>query len=302
MSSAGSGPETLEASPLHFRVEEGDLTLAGEGWGDPSRPPVILLHGGGQTRHAWSGAAATLARAGWYAVAIDQRGHGESDWDPKGNYDRLRYADDVIDLCAAFDAPPVLVGASLGGVSSMLAIHRADQPIARALVLVDIATRMETKGIERIFDFMHGKPEGFASLEEAADAVAAYNPHHPRPKDLSGLKKNLRQREDGRWHWHWDPRFISLKHPAEPPEQWNDLDAAAESLEVPTLLVRGRASDILSEEGARIFLEQVPHARFADISNAGHMVAGDRNDLFTDAVLNFLQEELGGPDGAAKQA
>jgi pimeloyl-ACP methyl ester carboxylesterase len=295
---SGSHDSSRGPEARRFRVD-GDLELAAEAWGDPARPPVVLLHGGGQTRHAWAGTAATLAEAGWYALAVDQRGHGESDWAPDGNYDRLRYADDVIDLARALDSRPVLVGASLGGISSLLAIHRATTPIARALVLVDIATRMEQKGLERIFEFMHAQPNGFASLEEAADAVAAYNPHRRRPKDLSGLKKNLRQGEDGRWRWHWDPRFIEQKYPAEPPQQWNALDDAASSLTIPTLLVRGRMSDILSEEGARVFLDQVPHAKFADISNAGHMVAGDRNDLFTDAVLAFLQDELGGPEGEA---
>ncbi len=286
-----SSPETpAEASAperIEFVVESG-LRLAADAWGDPGAPPVVLLHGGGQTRHAWAGTAATLAEAGWYALAVDQRGHGESDWAEDGNYERERYADDVVELARTLPSPPVLVGASLGGISSLLAIHRAPGELARALVLVDIATRMEPEGLDRIFTFMHAAPDGFASLEEAADAVASYNPHRRRPKDLSGLKKNLRQGPDGRWRWHWDPRFIEQRHPAEPPQQSSDLDAAAKSLSLPTLLVRGRMSDILSEEGVRIFLEQVPHAEFADISNAGHMVAGDRNDLFTDAVIEFL--------------
>ncbi len=286
---AGNDPSRNEPEGVRFTVD-GCLQLVGDAWGDPANPCVVLLHGGGQTRHAWAGTAATLAEAGWYAMAIDQRGHGESDWAPDGNYDRTRYADDVIEIADALPSPPVLVGASLGGIASLMAIHRAPHPIARALVLVDIATRMEPKGLDRIFAFMQAAPEGFANLEEAADAIAAYNPHRPRPSDLRGLEKNLRQGEDGRWRWHWDPRFLEQKIPAEPPRQWGALDDAARSLDLPTLLVRGRMSDILSEEGARVFLEQVPHAKFADISNAGHMVAGDRNDLFTNAVLDFLLE------------
>lgn len=278
---------------LRFKLADG-LTLVAEAWGSPKAQPVVLLHGGGQTRHAWAGTAERLAEAGWYAVSVDQRGHGESDWAADGNYDRERYADDVIEVARALPAPPVLVGASLGGISSLMAIHRSSQTqperpaIAAALVLVDIATRMESKGLDRIFEFMRGAPDGFANLEEAADAVAAYNPHRPRPKDLSGLKKNLRQGEDGRWRWHWDPRFIDRKMPAEPPRSGSILDDAARALTLPTLLVRGRVSDILSEEGAQTFLEQVPHAKYADIASAGHMVAGDRNDLFTDAVVDFL--------------
>jgi pimeloyl-ACP methyl ester carboxylesterase len=278
-----------EPQAVRFTVDR-SLGLVGDAWGNPDDRPAVLLHGGGQTRHAWAGTAATLAAAGWYAIAIDQRGHGESDWAPDGNYERERYADDVVEIAAQLSAPPVLVGASLGGMASLLGIHRGRTEIARALVLVDIATRMESEGLERIFAFMQGAPDGFGSLEDAADAVAAYNPHRPRSSDLNGLKKNLRLGEDGRWRWHWDPRFLEMKTPAEPPREWSELDAAAESLALPTLLVRGRMSDILSEEGAKVFLEQVPHAKYADISNAGHMVAGDRNDLFTDAVLEFLNE------------
>jgi pimeloyl-ACP methyl ester carboxylesterase len=291
MSSGELPAENSEPTRIEFTVDR-SLTLVADAWGDPNDPPVVLLHGGGQTRHAWAGTAATLAEAGWYALAVDLRGHGESDWAPDANYERERYADDVIDLARALHAPPVLVGASLGGISSLLAIHRAESPIARALVLVDIATRMEPKGLDRIYKFMHAAPDGFASLEEAADAVAGYNPHRPRPTDLSGLKKNLRQGEDGRWRWHWDPNFMQVRVPAEPPVEWALLDDAAASLAIPTMLVRGRMSDILSEDGAKTFLRQVPHAKYADISNAGHMVAGDRNDLFTDAVLGFLSEQL----------
>lgn len=273
---------------IRFKLESG-LTLVAEAWGDPDHAPVVLLHGGGQTRHAWAGTAQLIGAAGWRAISVDQRGHGESDWAPDGNYERERYADDVVEIAKALPAKPVLVGASLGGISSLMGIHRADGEIARGLVLVDIATRMESKGLERIFEFMRGAPDGFKDLEEAADAVAAYNPHRPRPKDLTGLKKNLRQSEDGRWRWHWDPKFIEQKQPAEPPRNGSMLDEAAVALTLPTMLVRGRMSDILSEEGAEVFLEQVPHAQYADIAAAGHMVAGDRNDLFTEAVLEFLR-------------
>ena len=140
--------------------------------------------------------------------------------------------------------------------------------------------------------FMNAKPEGFESLEEVADAIAAYNPSRPRPKDLSGLKKNLRQGEDGRYRWHWDPAFMGgeRRDLAEAHAAVESLDEAASRLSLPTLLVRGRTSDLLSEEGAQHFLQLAPHARFADVSGAGHMVAGDRNDAFNSAVVRFLGE------------
>lgn len=280
----------------HQRLRGSDgLTLAADAYGNPEDPPALLLHGGGQTRHSWSGTARHLAAAGWYAVTLDLRGHGESNWDPTGAYHHEGFRNDVIEVARQFDTPPVLIGASLGGISSLLAVHEAGPSLARALVLVDIATRMEAGGTMRIMDFMKGGQDGFASLEEVADAVSAYNPHRPRPKDISGLEKNLRRGEDGRYHWHWDPDFLSVDPASDAGDKFVTptlLDDAAASLSIPTLLVRGKMSDLLSEEGARVFLEQVPHAVFSDVSGAGHMVAGDRNDLFSQAVLDFLANHV----------
>jgi pimeloyl-ACP methyl ester carboxylesterase len=160
-------------------------------------------------------------------------------------------------------------------------------------VLVDVAPRLEPAGITRIAEFMLGHLDGFASLEEVADAVAAYNPHRPRPSDLAGLRKNVRRRDDGRWYWHWDPRFLSGRTD-EPRSLRNEgrLEDAARALTLPVLLVRGRHSDVLSEEGARHLQSLVPQAGYVDVAGAGHMVAGDRNDVFNDAVVGFLQEVL----------
>jgi peroxiredoxin len=270
------------------------LRLAADEFGDPANPPVVLLHGGGQTRFAWGSTAQTLADRGWHAYRVDLRGHGESDWPDDGDYSLDAFADDVLAISAALPQTPVLVGASLGGVASMTAIGESPTPIARALVLVDVAPTIEPQGAQRIGAFMSEHLEdGFASLDEVADAVAAYNPHRPRPTDLSGLKKNVRQREDGRWVWHWDPRFMSgklgnrdetrasLVHP-------DRLKLAAQAITVPVLLVRGRVSDLLSEEGAQELLRLVPHAEYVDVEGAGHMVAGDRNDVFNDAITGFL--------------
>jgi len=291
---AAPGGDVVEKRAIELRGAD-DNALAADVWGDPDDPPVLLLHGGGQTRHAWSGTGEKLAREGWYAVSMDLRGHGESQWAPDGNYRHGAFASDTEVVARSFARPPVLVGASLGGLSSLFALgnvarHGGPQ-LAAGLVLVDIATRMEMDGAKRIMDFMNESPEGFANLEEAADAIARYNPHRPRPKDVSGLEKNLRRHDDGRYRWHWDPAFIQGRLEPERVKEWGTLEDAARGLTIPTLLVRGRMSDLLSEEGAREFLDQVPHAHFADVSDAGHMVAGDRNDKFTSAVITFLRED-----------
>ena len=276
---------TSDPHPLHFKGA-GDLHLAADAFGAPDAAPVLLLHGGGQTRHSWHGTARALARAGWYAIALDLRGHGDSDWSPDGDYRHESFAGDILAVADTLPRPPVLVGASLGGLAALAAESLRPGPVSRALVLVDVGPRIEAAGATRIVDFMLSRPDGFATLDEAADAVAAYNPHRPRPRDTSGLRKNLRHGSDGRWRWHWDPAFLSDQR--RQIERDDRLDAAARNLRVPALIVRGRLSDLLSEEGVRHFLELVPHARYADVSGAGHMVAGDRNDAFSRAVLDFL--------------
>jgi non-heme chloroperoxidase len=273
------------------------LKLAADVGGPEDGGPVVLLHGGGQTRHAWRSTLDDIAAKGWRVYSVDLRGHGESEWDEEGDYSFQAFADDVTAIAADLPRPPVLVGASLGGIASLTAIGDAEDAasVARALVLVDVAPRIEQDGVKRIGEFMTGNLDGFASLDEVADVIAAYNPHRPRPTDLSGLSKNLRQREDGRWVWHWDPRFVTGRFGssdetrtsmAEP----SRLEDAARSLTLPVLLVRGRMSDLLSEEGVRQLQALVPHAKVADVAGAGHMVAGDRNDLFTAAVLEFLDD------------
>ncbi len=282
-----------------FAMEDG-IELVADAWGDPTRPAAVLLHGGGQTRHAWKRTAAILAGHGFHALAVDLRGHGDSGWSPGGDYRIDRFAGDVAALCRQLPGKPVLIGASLGGISSLIAAGEAPAPIASALVLVDITPRVEPDGVARIRGFMSSHVEdGFATLEEAADAIAAYLPHRPRPKSLDGLRKNLRLGEDGRFRWHYDPNFVNGMGRRDDPSREARLAAAARRLAIPVLLVRGGSSELVSEAAAREFLTMVPGARFVDVQGAGHMVAGDLNDPFTDAVVAFLDAL---PDGAALAA
>lgn len=281
----------VDSSPDHHRslrrfLGRGGVALVAEEWGLGGGAPVLLLHGAGQTRSAWDNIAAVLSERGYRAIAIDLRGHGESEWAQDGDYGIDAFADDVIAVARALPSAPVIVGASLGGLAAMVAEARA--AVARALVLVDIAPRIEDAGVARIVAFMSSHADGFATLEEAADAIASYLPNRARPGDVSGLRKVLRAGEDGRWRWHWDPGFLDAS------KRWSErmdrslFETAARQLRVPTLLVRGRDSDVVSPVGAAEFLRLAPHARFVDIASAGHMVAGDRNDVFTDAVVEFI--------------
>lgn len=275
----------------------GGLKIAADVGGDPqTQRTILLLHGGGQTRASWGTAAVALVEAGYAAIALDARGHGESGWADGGNYQMEHFAGDVLGVIATLPQKPALVGASLGGITSLLALKIAREQgevPAVALVLVDIATRMNPEGAKKIGAFMHGKPEGFATLEEAADAVAAYLPHRKRPSDVSGLRKNLRQGEDGRWRWHWDPAFgRSPRKPEEMKMFQNILDEAVRGLSVPTLLVRGAKSEIVTDEAVEHFRTLLPTAEHVNVQDASHMVAGDSNDAFNAAILDFLGRAL----------
>jgi non-heme chloroperoxidase len=272
--------------PMHVWQGAGGITIAGDSWGDPVGPLVLLQHGGGQTRHAWKGAGVALGAAGYHAVAFDARGHGDSDWAPDGLYGQDVMVEDLKCVVAALgNRRPVLVGASMGGGTSLVAAGE-DHIDATALVIVDIAPRIEMDGVEKIKAFMTRKPEGFDSLEEVAAAIASYQPHRKRPTNLAGLAKNLRLGADGKYHWHWDPRFRAATRDLDRRQQ--RLEACARRLKLPTLLVRGGLSDVLTEEGAQSFLQLCPHAEYVNVANAAHMVAGDRNDIFGNAVIDFL--------------
>ncbi|MEI7886606.1 MAG: alpha/beta hydrolase [Actinomycetes bacterium] len=280
-------PEAIE-----FTARSG-MRIAAHAWGSRSHRAVVLVHGGGQTRHSWGGTAEALAEHGWYAVTYDQRGHGGSDRAQNRDYSTIRFAEDLVDVCAALTettkSKPVVVGASLGGLASLLAEGMLSPGCSSAIVLVDITPRMEKAGVDRIVQFMLDRAEsGFESLDDAADAIAAYQPHRKRPRDNSGLSKNLRLDPDGRWRWHWDPDLFLGPRPIGTGSVTGQFVNAAVALNVPTLLVRGRMSDLVSEETAQEFLKLRPDAKYVDVSGAGHMVAGDRNDLFTASIVEFL--------------
>lgn len=279
---------------LHIQryIGHRELPLCADVGGEPGNPPVILLHGSGQTRYSWGRAARELVQSGFHVIALDLRGHGDSGWAEDGDYGTDAFVADLKAVIATLDQPPALVGASLGGATALLCIGESEQPLASALVLVDVVPRMAENGMKHIGDFMRGNLDGFISLQDAADAVARYLPGRPRPSSPDGLLKNLRLKEDGRYYWHWDPAFQVGKSRPRPEDFFTRLEQAASCIQVPTLLVRGKQSDLVTAEGAQLLLELIPHAKFVDVEGAGHMVAGDKNDAFNNAVEGFLTTTL----------
>ena len=279
---AGQVPRAIECRG------RGGVRLIGDLWpGDPDARGAVLLHGGGQTRHSWRATAARLAHAGHTVLTMDARGHGDSEWDPAVDYSLDAFAADLEVIVAVLDRPPLLVGASLGGMASLLAAGEHPE-LASALVLVDVVVALEPVGVARIREFMSAHADGFATLDEVADAVAAYNPLRRRPRHLDGLRKNVRLREDGRWYWHWDPAFSHIDDEPQRRFDLRRLRVAAGAIRVPTLIVRGAQSEVVSDSGLADMLTLIPHARTIDVPLAGHMVAGDDNDVFVERRTEFL--------------
>ena len=270
------------------------LTLVADIGGPESGQPVIRLHGGGQTRHSWRKAALELAGEGYRVISLDLRGHGESQWCPEGRYSLDDHIADLNVVIDSLRSAPVLVGASLGGVVSLVGQGEQRLPRASALVLVDVVPRMEAEGIREIINFMSANPDGFASVDAAAEAVATYLPHRPRRSSTQGLLKNLRQRNDGRYYWHWDPAIHAHRGSPDHMEVMAQrMEKAAEQIDIPTLVVRGAKSRVVSEEGVAQLAKLIPHAGHVDVAAAGHMVAGDQNDEFNAAILAFLARTCG---------
>jgi len=276
----------------HRRYAGYGLELAADIGGPPLGQPVVLLHGGGQTRHAWGTTASRLVDQGCFVVALDLRGHGQSAWSKNADYSLTAFAEDLRAVLRALPAPPVLIGASLGGMSALLAAGEQPQAPMAGLVLVDIVPRIRPEGARAITRFMGAAKNGFASLHEAADAIAAYLPHRPRPPSPKGLEKNLRQMPDGRYHWHWDPNFILVASQEEDDARTERLEAAARQVTCPALIVRGGKSEIVTAEGVRALHALMPHAEIVNVAEANHMVAGDQNDIFDDAIVRFLKANL----------
>ena len=279
---------------MKFEGKDG-LNIVADSWGSDSDPLVILLHGGGQTRHAWGESGELLSSSGFYVLALDLRGHGDSDWHPEGDYSIESHKEDLIKILDYLKKPASLVGASLGGIISLsLAGDELHSHLCNNLVMVDIGLYPDPEGATRIVDWMKSAQNGFDTLEEAAEAVAQYLPHRKRPRDIRGLKKNLRKKKDGRFYWHWDPRFLDRRTENPNPNLEEIQRNAARRVKVPTLLIRGALSDVVTDRNVKEFLSAVPHAEFEEINQAAHMVAGDRNDVFVKAAVNFLKNNISG--------
>ena len=278
--------DRARANTTRFAVA--DLSLALETRNPTGAPALLFAHGFGQTRGAWNGAAAALAQAGCRCVTFDSRGHGESDRLAGGDYRMEQFADDLRRVAEAQSQPPILVGASMGGLLGLMLAGEVHPAPLRALVLVDVTPRWEAAGVERILAFMQAHPDGFADYAEAAERIAGYLPQRRERKSEGQLRPLLREGADGRLRWHWDPALLTGV--VRDSERYQPrLQAAAAKVELPLLLLSGGRSDVVSRATIDEFLQLVPHAQHVELAHATHMVAGDANDAFTREVVRFVR-------------
>lgn len=279
---------------LQFRGLDG-IRLAASGFGREQHPVVLFLHGGGQTRHSWKRSAQMVAEAGYYAITLDGRGHGDSAWCPHGQYQLNHFLGDLRCISNSLGRAVHLVGASLGGLTSLLLASEAQEKRVRSLVLVDVAATVQKAGVDRVIAFMEQYPDGFDSLEAVSQAIGTYLPHRRGPKQKENLHRVVRQRENGRYYWHWDPAFLTGKGKPEREKGAEQvrrrLEDAARGTTVPVLLLRGAMSDVVSKEDVEYFQSLVPQAESLDVSAAGHMVAGDQNDRFSEFLIDFIKRQ-----------
>ncbi|HEY5972664.1 MAG TPA: alpha/beta fold hydrolase [Pseudoxanthomonas sp.] len=252
-----------------------------------ARASLLFAHGFGQTRGAWLQSGRALAAEGYAGLAYDARGHGESARNAADQpYTGGQFANDLIIIAGEQPQPPVLVGASMGGLFGLIAESRWPG-LFRAMVLVDITPRWEQAGMQRILGFMTAFPEGFDSLDHAGDIIAAYLPHRRARKSPDELRELLRESDDGRWRWHWDARLIDdlVRDSA---QHQDDIAEAARSIRCPVLLISGGRSDLVSAKTVEEFQALVPHAHHVHLAQATHMLTGDDNDAFTATVREYL--------------
>ena len=269
---------------LRFRGD--GVMLNAEEHGPADGLPVLFFHGGGQSRRSWSGAARTVGAAGYRGLSFDLRGHGESDWAEDGDYLLDAFGRDVAALIDDFEGPVALVGASRGGQAALVGASRRPARVTMVM-LADVAPLLRDAGVDEFRGFFRASMGGFATLDDAADALATHL-DRPRTADVSGLAKTMRTGPDGRLYWQWDPQTVSPEF-LNPPSETIALEKAATRIKAPVILVRAEFSNIVTDASVELFRRLTPQLEVIEAKGVGHMVTGDRNDAFAETLLDRLR-------------
>jgi pimeloyl-ACP methyl ester carboxylesterase len=284
---AGLELPAVELPESHHLVV-GRMRLHYLDWGAKGRHPILFLHGGGLNAHTWD-LICLMLRDRYHCLALDQRGHGDSEWEPTADY---RFDAQVADLEGFIEKlklqRPLLVGHSMGGFAAMGYAIRHATTMA-GLVLIDIAPEISMTGSLRIRDFIRMDRE-MDSVEDFVERALKFNPMRNRELLRRSLLHNLRQLPNGRWTWKHDPNRRPKNFENERDERKAMIMDNAQNIVCPTLVMRGARSDVLSDDNAKEFAESVPNGRWLRIENAGHTIQGDNPRALLDALDPFLEE------------
>jgi pimeloyl-ACP methyl ester carboxylesterase len=256
-------------------------------WGEPWLPPLLFLHGGNQTAHSWDLVSLHLANR-YHIIAVDQRGHGDSEWPRDGEASRHPMADDARQLIDMFELrQPIIFGHSMGGTVTMTLLL-AHPGIAKRAVLVDVGPEVSNAGRQSIRGFVNNARE-FASMGEYVERVSAYDPFRSHEHIKRTLVYNILKRADGKFVSKHDPRRGTIAETEAPASHAPSLDDVR-SITCPVLVVRGGQSNILLPDAAERFVAALPAGRLVTVLNCGHNVHSQNTVGFLDAVVPFIEE------------
>ena len=275
---------TTEAVPTDREVPVNGVRLHYLDWGNEDKPPMLLLHGQTNSAHAWDFAALAF-HDDFHVIALDQRGHGDSDWSPNGDYTLDAQLPDLEGFIEALDLRSIyLVGFSMGGRTAMVYASMYPDNV-RALVIVEMGPKMERREGRNTFAAWQLLPQETDSFEEYVQAAHELNPRRTLEQLRGSLSHQLRQFPNGKWSWKWDPVLRSTNVSG-----WSEerLWECTSQIRTPTLMIRGGESGFITDETAQRMLECVPGMRSAVIPGAGHVVPGDRPAPFQQEVREFL--------------
>jgi esterase len=282
---AGLNPPTVTL-PEDRQVIVGNMRFHYLDWGGRGHP-ILFLHGGGLTAHTWDVMAVNL-RDRFRCIALDQRGHGDSEWSPTVDYGVETQVKDVEGFIAALGLEnPVLVGQSMGGLNSIAYASRHSAKV-KALVVVDVGPEINPAGTQKIREYASTpeQPSPATFLERAVK----FNPLRDPAVLQRSLYYNLRELPNGNWSLKHDQRRSSDEANRRATAQRERLAAEVVKISCPTLIIRGAKSEVLTDEAAERFARSLPKARWVRIENAGHNVQGDNPAALLDAMLPFLRE------------
>ncbi|HJU16438.1 MAG TPA: alpha/beta hydrolase [Stellaceae bacterium] len=286
---AGFGSAEVVLPHSHHR-QVGALRLRYLDWGTPGLPPMLFLHGGALTAHTWDLCCLSL-RAEYHCLALDQRGHGDSDWEPEADYSIAAQREDIKGFVDQLGLDrPILVGQSMGAINALaFAVHYPER--LSALVMIDAGPEVRRQGSRRIREFVHDVAEA-PSLDDIIARALAFNPRRDPTILRRSLMHNLRQTPEGGWSWKYDRRrFQRIDHETHRAERQSLAEGLAR-VTCPALVVRGGDSDVFLDEDAAHLASRLPHGRAVTIPEAGHTVQGDNPKALVAALRSFLSKAL----------